>query len=36
MYSREVGHWLEFEVEPAGKGRAAFIFMNVDMDHVER
>lgn len=36
MYSREVGHWLEFEVEPAGKGRAAFIFMNVDLDHVER
>lgn len=36
MYSREVGHWLEFEVEPAGEGRAAFIFMNVDMDHVEK
>lgn len=36
MYSREVGHWLEFEVEPAGKGRAAFVFMNVDLDHVER
>ena len=36
MYSREVGHWLEFEVEPAGEGRAAFIFMNVDLDHVER
>nr|WP_302684727.1 diguanylate cyclase [uncultured Dialister sp.] len=36
MYSREVGQWLEFEVEPAGEGRAAFIFMNVDMDHVEK
>lgn len=36
MYNREVGHWLEFEVEPAGEGRAAFIFMNVDMDHVEK
>lgn len=36
MYSREVGHWLEFEMEPAGEGRAAFIFMNVDMDHVEK
>lgn len=36
MYSREVGHWLEFEVEPAGEGRAAFIFMNVDLDHVEK
>lgn len=36
MYSREVGHWLEFEVEPAGEGWAAFIFMNVDMDHVEK
>lgn len=36
MYSREVGHWLEFEVEPAGEGRAASIFMNVDMDHVEK
>ena len=36
MYSREVGHWLEFEVEPAGKGRAAFVFMKVDLDHVER
>ena len=36
MYSREVGQWLEFEVEPAGEGLAAFIFLNVDMDHVER
>lgn len=36
MYSREVGHWLEFVVEPAGDGLAAFIFMNVDMDHAER
>lgn len=36
MYSREVGHWLEFEVEPAGEGLAAFIFLNVDMYHVER
>lgn len=36
MYSREVGHWLEFEVEPAGEELAAFIFLNVDMDHVER
>lgn len=36
MYSPEIGQWLEFEVEPAGKGLAAFVFINVDTDHKEK
>lgn len=36
MYSEEIGHWLEFEVAPAGKDLAAFIFLNVDEDNARR